>query len=104
MAFNFQDDQTGSCDLFGANGGNIYLSLDFRHEFSGIQHKVMWFRTSNNCQWFIPQNTVGDLPLNRGDYFEITLRILTNNMMEVNQEGLRKYVCARVGRYRKTGV
>lgn len=82
MDFNLHDSPVASCDSNSTNGGNIYLALDFRWQFNFIQRKVSCFTALNNCRWS-GRTEIGTFPLKTNDYFEITLRILVNNTMEV---------------------
>ncbi|XP_025104488.1 uncharacterized protein LOC112570319 [Pomacea canaliculata] len=80
MTFNFHDRQDASCDFNPNNYGNIYLSLDFRHNFV-VTQEVMWATGLNNCSW--SPHSIGPLLLQPSNYFEITLRILFNNTMQI---------------------
>ncbi|XP_025104486.1 uncharacterized protein LOC112570317 [Pomacea canaliculata] len=86
MTFNFHDRQDASCDSSPAGGGNIYLCLDFRYDFK-IQQTVVLYTALNNCSWS-SRGEIPNLPLHLNDYFEITLKILFNNTMQIIYKNL----------------
>ncbi|XP_025105622.1 uncharacterized protein LOC112571046 [Pomacea canaliculata] len=81
MTFNFHDRKDASCDSSPPDGGNIYLCLDFRYDFD-VTQKVLYFNALNNCSWS-NRGEIGNLTLQPNDYFEMTLRILFNNTMQI---------------------
>ncbi|XP_025105420.1 uncharacterized protein LOC112570918 [Pomacea canaliculata] len=84
MNFNFHDSQNASCDD-NRGPGSIYLNLDFCTDYSERNNSVTAYTATyslGKCDWS-PKKEIGDLPLKPNDYFEITLRVLINSIMEI---------------------